>query len=80
MRQNTRMVQVVMDRPELELRWLEAARCLPHFDRMVLQLRWADGLTRPETAAVLACHAAQVLAAELRLMAWLRRTTALSQS
>jgi len=80
MRQNAQMVQVVTDRSELEPWWLEAAERLPRFDRLVLQLRWADDLTRSEAAAVLACHAAQVLAAELRLRAWLRTTAALSRS
>jgi hypothetical protein len=80
MRQNARMTQLVMERPELEPWWLDAAQRLPRLDRLVLQLRWADDLTRPETAAVLACDTARVLAAELRLQAWLRKTARISRS
>jgi DNA-directed RNA polymerase specialized sigma subunit len=50
----------------------EAAR-LNAFDRLVLQLRWAEELTRAETALVLEADPASVLAAEMRLRAWLER-------
>ena len=80
MRQNAPMVQVVTERPTLEPWWLDAAWRLPRFDRLVLQLRWADELTRLETAAVLACDTARVLAAELRLQAWMRTTARISRS
>ena len=50
----------------------EAAR-LNTFDRLVLQLRWAEELTRAETALVLEADPASVLAAEMRLRAWLER-------
>jgi len=44
---------------------------LATFDRQVLQLRWADDLSRHETAAVLHREPASVLAAENRLRAWM---------
>jgi DNA-directed RNA polymerase specialized sigma24 family protein len=46
---------------------------LAPFDRQVLQLRWADDLSRHETAAVLHRDAASVLAAENRLRSWMRQ-------
>ncbi|MBM4006888.1 MAG: hypothetical protein FJ292_04905 [Planctomycetes bacterium] len=64
------MTAEVMDRPA-QLANLERVACaLPHLDRLVLQLRWADGLTRGETALVLDVEAASVLAAEMRLRRW----------
>ncbi len=45
---------------------------LATFDRHVLQLRWADDLSRHETAFVLDRDPASVLAAENRLRAWMR--------
>ena len=44
---------------------------LAPFDRQVLQLRWADDLSRQETATVLQREPASVLAAENRLRAWM---------
>lgn len=46
---------------------------LAPFDRQVLQLRWADDLSRHETAAVLHREASSVLAAENRLRSWMRQ-------
>ena len=45
---------------------------LAPFDRQVLQLRWADDLSRHETASVLNRVPASVLAAAKRLRAWMR--------
>ena len=45
---------------------------LTPFDRSVLQLRWADNLSRHETASVLSREPASVLAAENRLRSWMR--------
>ena len=41
-------------------------------DRLVLQLRWAEGLSRHETALSLDVQPASVLAAEMRLRAWVQ--------
>lgn len=46
------------------------AAALPRFDRLVLQLRWAEGLNRVEAASALQVEPASVLAAEMRLRAW----------
>ncbi|MCX6534943.1 MAG: hypothetical protein NT119_00050 [Actinobacteria bacterium] len=46
---------------------------LAPFDRQVLQLRWADDLSRQETATVLQREPASVLAAENRLRSWMRQ-------
>jgi hypothetical protein len=46
---------------------MRAAACLDRFDRLVLQLRWGEGLTRAETALALDADAARVLAAEMRV-------------
>ncbi|MSR34882.1 MAG: sigma-70 family RNA polymerase sigma factor [Phycisphaerales bacterium] len=46
---------------------------LPPFDRQVLQLRWADDLSREETATILHRAPASVLAAEHRLRSWMRQ-------
>jgi hypothetical protein len=78
--QNARMTAVVMDRPE-QLASLERdARELPRFDRLVLQLRWAEGLSRGETALVLDVAPDRVLAAEMRLRRWLAAATSFSQN
>ncbi len=50
-----------------------AISSLAPFDRQVLQLRWADDLSRHETAAVLHREPASVLAAENRLRSWMRQ-------
>ena len=52
------------------MRLATLAAALPRFDRLVLQLRWSEGLTRPETALVLQAQPARVLAAEMRLREW----------
>ena len=41
-----------------------------------MQLRWADRLNRLETSLVLECSTASVLAAELRLLAWVAARSA----
>jgi hypothetical protein len=46
----------------------------------VLQLRWAEGLTRAETALVLDAEPASVLAAEMRLRAWVAAAESFSQN
>ena len=64
------MATMVMDDPPATADMLRAATALPRFDRLVMQLRWADGLNRAEAALALDCTPASVLAAELRLLAW----------
>ena len=65
------MMSMVMDDLN-DLQRLELdAHGLPAFDRLVMQLRWADDLTRAETAQVLDVEPARVLAAEMRLRAWI---------
>jgi DNA-directed RNA polymerase specialized sigma subunit len=70
LRQNASMATLVMDDLPADARMLREALSLPRFDRLVMQLRWADGLNRTETALVLETPPASVLAAELRLLAW----------
>ena len=70
MRQNARMATLVMEDLPADARMLREASALPRFDRLVMQLRWADGLNRAEAALVLETSSASVLAAELRLLAW----------
>jgi hypothetical protein len=53
---------------------------LPRFDRLVLQLRWAEGLTRGETALVLDAEPASVLAAEMRLRSWIAAARSISRN
>lgn len=65
------MMSSVMDDLNDLQRLEQEARRLPAFDRLVMQLRWADDLTRAETAQVLDADPARVLAAEMRLRAWL---------
>lgn len=65
------MMSSVMDDLNDLQRLEHEARRLPAFDRLVMQLRWADDLTRAETAQVLDADPARVLAAEMRLRAWL---------
>lgn len=65
------MMSLVMDDLNDLQRLEHEARRLPAFDRLVMQLRWADDLTRAETAHVLDVEAASVLAAEMRLRAWI---------
>lgn len=74
------MAILVMDDLPADARMLQEARALPRFDRLVMQLRWADGLNRAETALVLETSAASVLAAELRLLAWVAARSAPSLS
>lgn len=74
------MTAEVMDRPAQLANLERDARALPRFDRLVLQLRWADGLTRGETALVLDVEAASVLAAEMRLRRWFTAATSISQN
>lgn len=74
------MTAVVMDRPAQLAHLEREARALPRFDRLVLQLRWAEGLTRGETALALHAEAASVLAAEMRLRAWLTAAISVSRS
>jgi len=64
------MATAVMDGPaRLALLEGSAAR-LPRFDRLVLQLRWGEGMTRAETALALDAAPASVLAAEMRVREW----------
>jgi|GEM_PF-3041231 len=58
------------DRNNLQ-RLQQHALALPSFDRLVMQLRWADAFSRAETALVLEVESASVLAAEIRLHTWL---------
>ena len=74
------MATMVMDDPPATADMLRQARALPSFDRLVMQLRWADGLNRTETAMALECTPASVLAAELRLLAWASAQAARSLS
>ena len=71
MRQNAFMALMVTDDLPADAQMLREALDLPRFDRLVMQLRWADGLNRTETALVLEAPPASVLAAELRLLAWI---------
>ena len=64
------MTVMVTDDLERATRLATLAAALPRFDRLVLQLRWAEGLTRPETAMALQVEPARVLAAEMRLRDW----------
>ncbi len=43
---------------------------LPTFDRLVLQLRWADGFSRRETADVLESDVSIIQETEVKLRAW----------
>ena len=80
MAQNARMTVVVMDGP-VRLANLEREACsMPRFDRLVMQLRWGEGLTRSETAIVLHAEAASVLAAEMRLRAWVAGSESISRN
>ncbi|MFZ4722754.1 MAG: hypothetical protein ACOYMI_06350 [Phycisphaerales bacterium] len=74
------MTVVVMDGPDQLANLERDARALPRFDRLVLQLRWAEGLTRAETALVLDAEPASVLAAEMRLRAWVAAAESFSQN
>ena len=65
------MAAPVMDDLQHVERLERDARRLSTFDRLVMQLRWADELTRAETAQVLDAEPASVLAAEMRVRAWL---------
>jgi DNA-directed RNA polymerase specialized sigma subunit len=71
LRQNACMATMVMDDRPADAQMLREALDLPRFDRLVMQLRWADGLNRAEAALVLKTPPASVLAAELRLLAWI---------
>lgn len=70
MAQNARMTVMVTEDQEKMSRLAMLAASLPRFDRLVLQLRWAEGLNRAETALTLDAEPARVLAAEMRLRAW----------
>jgi hypothetical protein len=74
------MTAVVMDGHARIANLEREARELPRFDRLVLQLRWGEGLNRVETALVLHAEPASVLAAEMRLRAWLTATDRISRS
>jgi len=74
------MTAVVMDGPARLANLERDARALPRFDRLVLQLRWAEGLTRSETALVLDAEPASVLAAEMRLRAWIAAARSISRN
>lgn len=64
------MAAVVMDDLQQLDRLAHEARRMPGFDRLVMQLRFADGLSRAETSQVLDVEPASVLAAEMRVRAW----------
>jgi DNA-directed RNA polymerase specialized sigma24 family protein len=66
------MTLMVTDDQEKVSRLAAIAASLPRFDRLVLQLRWAEGLSRHETALSLDVQPASVLAAEMRLRAWVQ--------
>lgn len=70
------MASMVMEDPPATAEMLREAWALPRFDRLVMQLRWCEGLNRAETAAVLDASSASVLAAELRLLTWAARFAA----
>lgn len=72
------MTTVVMDGPARLARLEGSVACLSRFDRLVLQLRWGEGLTRAETAMALDAETASVLAAEMRLRAWAAAAEAVS--
>jgi hypothetical protein len=74
------MTAVVMDGPARLANLERDARALPRFDRLVLQLRWAEGLTRSETALVLDAEPASVLAAEMRLRSWFAAARSISRN
>jgi DNA-directed RNA polymerase specialized sigma subunit len=79
MEQNARMTVAVMEDPSRLQSLARTAAALPTFDRLVLQLRWAEGLNRIEAAAVLDAEPASVLAAEMRLRDWAIRSTEVDQ-
>ena len=64
------MTVMVMEDQEKMSRLADGLAALGAFDRLVLQLRWSEGLTRLETALALDAEPARVLAAEMRLRAW----------
>lgn len=74
------MTVVVMDGPARLATLERDALALPRFDRLVLQLRWAEGLTRSEAALVLDAEPASVLAAEMRLRSWIAAASSISRS
>ena len=74
------MTAVVMEGPARLANLERDARALPRFDRLVLQLRWAEGLTRSETALVLDAEPASVLAAEMRLRSWFAAARSISRN
>jgi len=74
------MTAVVMDGPARLANLERDALSLSRFDRLVLQLRWAEGPTRSETALVLDAEPASVLAAEMRLRAWIAAARSISRN
>ena len=64
------MTVMVMEDQEKMSRLADGLAALGAFDRLVLQLRWSEGLTRLEAALALDAEPARVLAAEMRLRAW----------
>jgi DNA-directed RNA polymerase specialized sigma subunit len=69
------MAGMVMDGQELMATLKRQAESLPAFDRLVMMLRWAEGLSRQETALTLEADPASVLASEMRLRAWIAVAT-----
>lgn len=70
------MATAVMEDQGMVSALMREAAGLPTFDRLVLMLRWAEGLTRHEAALALDADAASVLASEMRLRAWFAATVA----